>query len=107
MVTTLSGFQRKYLRGRAHSLQPVVLVGQKGATDALFQSVDEALDQHELIKIKFNDFKDKADKQEISDIIQDETGCELVGMIGHTAIFYRQNEDPAKRRIKLPQRTAD
>jgi RNA-binding protein len=106
-LTTLSGFQRKHLRGLAHSLQPVVLVGQKGATDALFLSVDEALDQHELIKIKFNDFKDKADKKEISAQIQDETGCELVGMIGHTAIFYRQHEDPAKRRIRVPQRAED
>ena len=46
------------MRGLAHGLESVVIVGQKGVTEALIKSVDENLTAHELIKIKFIDFKE-------------------------------------------------
>jgi RNA-binding protein len=94
--------QRKYLRGLAHGLKPVVFVGQKGVTAALDKAVNEALDTHELIKIKFVEFKDKALKSAITTQIEADTGATLAGLIGHTAILYRPQKDPAKRRIQLP-----
>ena len=100
----LEGFQRKYLRGIAHGLKPVVFIGQKGLTREVLLSAEKAFERHELIKLKFNDFKEKEEKKEISGRIERETGSENVGMIGHTAIFYRQQEDTEKRRISLPQR---
>ncbi len=100
----LEGFQRKYLRGFAHGLKPVVFIGQKGLTPEVLSSADKAFERHELVKVKFNDFKGKDEKTEISARIEEGTGSENVGMIGHTAIFYRQQEDPEKRRISLPQR---
>jgi RNA-binding protein len=100
----LEGFQRKYLRGLAHGLKPVVFIGRKGLTPEVLLFAEKALERHELIKMKFNDFKEKADKTEISERIEKETGAENVGMIGHTVIFYRQQEDPEKRKISLPQR---
>ncbi|MBU2548250.1 MAG: ribosome assembly RNA-binding protein YhbY [Proteobacteria bacterium] len=100
----LKGFQRKHLRGLAHHFKPVVLVGQKGLTDALVESVDEALDQHELIKIKFNEFKEAARKKEILQRLEEATGCEAVGLIGHTAVLYRRQADPEKRKITVPER---
>ena len=63
----LKGFQKKYLRGLAHNLKPVVLIGQKGLTDDLIKSADRALDRHELIKVKFNEFKEREQKTEITD----------------------------------------
>ncbi|MCJ7686189.1 MAG: ribosome assembly RNA-binding protein YhbY [Desulfobacteraceae bacterium] len=100
----LEGFQRKYLRGVAHGLKPVVFIGQKGLTPEVLLSAEKAFERHELIKMKFNDFKEKADKTEISGRIEKETGAENVGIIGHTVMFYRQQEDPEKRKISLPQR---
>lgn len=100
----LKGFQKKYLRGLAHSLKPVVLVGQSGLTPGVIAAVGEALDTHELIKIKFNDFKEKAQKTEIIGHIETQTGSGLAGLIGHMAIFYRMNPDPEKRKIMLPKR---
>ncbi len=100
----LEGFQRKYLRGVAHGLKPVVFIGQKGLTPEVLSSAEMAFQRHELIKVKFNDFKEKKQKTEISARIEKETGSENVGIIGHTAIFYRQREDPEKRKISLPQR---
>ena len=100
----LKGFQKKYLRGLAHGMKPVVNVGQKGLTEGLMASVDEALDIHELIKVKFVDFKEKSFKVEICEAIEKGTQSHMVGMIGHMAIFYRQHQDPEKRQIVLPQK---
>ena len=102
----LEGFQRKYLRGFAHGLKPVVFIGQKGLTPEVLLSAENALERHELIKVKFNDFKGKDEKTEISGRIEKETGSENVGMIGHMAILYRQQEDPEQRKIFLPQKNA-
>jgi len=61
----LEGFQRKYLRGLAHKTKPVVFIGQKGITETLNRSIDDALTAHELIKLKYIDFKEKEKKTEI------------------------------------------
>jgi RNA-binding protein len=100
----MKGFQKKYLRGLAHSLDPSILIGQKGLTDALVRVVHEELDRHELIKVKFNDFKEKEAKQAIVATLVERTGCIPIGMIGHTAIVYRQHHDPEKRKILLPDK---
>ena len=103
----LEGFQRKYLRGIAHDLKPVIFIGHKGLTSEVLSSVEKAFERHELIKVKFNDFKEREEKTEISDRIEDQTGSENVGMIGHTVIFYREHDDPEKRKISLPQREGE
>ena len=100
----LEGFQRKYLRGLAHSMKPVVLIGQNGCSDTVISAINDALSTHELIKVKFIDLKDKEQKKEILDSIEKKSRCENVGMIGHTAILYRQQNDPEKRKIILPKR---
>jgi RNA-binding protein len=103
----LAGYQRKWLRGRAHALKPVVLIGQHGPSENLIASLEEALCAHELIKVKFIEPKEKAAKFEIIANLEQATQAEMVGMTGHIAIFFRQNRDPEKRRITIPQRGTD
>lgn len=103
-METLKGYQKKFLKGLAHGLKPVVFIGQKGLSGSLIGSIRDALDTHELIKVKFIEFKEKQQKAGISEAIEAETSCRLVGIIGHTAIFYRQHADPEKRKITLPLR---
>jgi len=98
----LKGYQKQYLKGLVHGRKPYVFIGQKGITGSLLKSVDEALDKHELIKIKFIDFKEKDMKKEIMAEIEKLAVCELVGAVGHVAIFYRQQKDPGKRAIIVP-----
>jgi RNA-binding protein len=98
----LSSTQAKYLRGLAHALKPVVWVGQKGLTAELIRSADEAFQRHELIKVKFNEFKEKKQKKEIAAALENEIGCHMAGMIGHMAILYRPHSEPEKRKIHLP-----
>ena len=100
----LKGYQKKYLKGLVHGMKPLVFVGQKGLSATVTQAVDESLEKHELIKVKFIDFKEKDQKEEIVDAIEKETASELVGMVGHMAIFYRQQKDPEKRKIHVPKR---
>lgn len=101
-LESLKGSQRKYLRGLAHELKPAAFVGQKGLTQALITEVNEALDAAELIKVKFVDFKEKKVKTGLSQDIAKQTGSHLAGLIGHVAIYYRQQKDPDKRKIMIP-----
>ena len=48
----MNGKDRRYLRGLAHGLSPVVIVGQRGLSDAVVRQVDGALTDHELIKVR-------------------------------------------------------
>ena len=98
-METLKGSQRKNLRAQAHHLKPLVMIGAKGVTDQLVGSVDIALNDHELIKVKFGEFKEA--KKEMSEEIAKATKSELVGLIGNIAIFYRRHPDPEKRKIKI------
>ena len=101
-MKTLKGFEKKYLRGLAHDLKPLVLIGKEGVADGTVRAADEGLSQHELIKVKFNDFKEKEQKKTLTDVLVARTGSAQIGMIGHTAILYRPQTDPAKRQIRLP-----
>ncbi len=103
-VEKLKGYQKKYLKGLVHGMKPLVFVGQKGLSPTLTKAVDASLEKHELIKVKFIDFKEKDQKKEMVGLIEKETESELVGMIGHIAIFYRQQRDPEKRKIDVPKR---
>ena len=102
-MNSINSTQAKYLRGMAHGLKPVVFIGQRGLTDALIRSTGEAFESHELIKVKFIDYKEKKQKTEIAKALEARTGSHLAGMIGHIAILYRQHRDPEKRKIILPE----
>lgn len=101
----LTGQARKYLRGLAHSLKPVVLIGQKGTSPSVSQALEQALLKHELVKVKFIEGKTKDKKAQKISILEQDTGATMVGMIGHIAIFYRPHPDADKQKIMLPSST--
>lgn len=103
-MQTLTGFQRKHLRGLAHSADPLVHVGKFGLTEPFLASFKEHLAIHELIKVKFLDFK--KDRKELTKKMEEAADCACVGLIGHVAIFYRPQDDAKKRKIKLPTKAA-
>ena len=99
-MAKLSGSQRKWLRGQAHGLKPILRVGKQGLTDAVLDEVSAALDSHELIKLQIP--APKEEKQEAARRVEESLGAEAVGLIGHVLILYRRNPDPEKRTIELP-----
>ena len=100
-MNNLSSSQRSYLRSQAHHLEPVVLIGKHGITDGTIESIDRVLETRELIKIKFREFKDE--KLSLSEKIAELTNSQVVGVIGHTVIIFRQNPNSDKRQIHIPQ----
>jgi len=98
----LTGYQRKYLRAQAHPLKPLVLIGGRGYTEAVVEALDAALLKHELVKIKFNDDKTKEFKAKTTAALEKATRSHVVGVIGHTAIYYRPHPEPEKRKITIP-----
>ena len=87
---SLSNNQIRHLRGLAHALKPVVMVGQHGLKDSIIAEVEIALDVHELIKLKIS-VGDRDARDEIIHKIIDQTGAELVQRIGNTAVLFRRN----------------
>ncbi len=96
---SLSSRQTRQLRSLAQRLDPILHLGKAGVTDAFVASVNQALNDHELIKIKFTAFKET--KKPLAEEIATRTNGELVGIVGHVAVFYRLQPDPAKRRVPL------
>jgi len=95
----LKGSQRTYLLGLANSLKPVVQIGKNGLSPEVLTMIRQALDSHELIKIKFLEFKQE--RKILSKTIAEQTNAELIGIIGHVAIYYKQNPDTEKRVIPI------
>ena len=95
----MNGKDRRYLRGLAHALNPVVIVGQRGLTEAVVRQVDGALTDHELIKVRLSS-ECPVDRDEAGETLAMRTGAELAGHIGRVLILYRPH--PETPRIALP-----
>jgi RNA-binding protein len=98
-MNPLTSGERKYLRSLAHALDPVIWIGKEGVNDNLVAATNSALESHELIKVKFQAFKEV--KQRLTQELAEKTESEVAGIIGHVAVLYRQQPDEAKRRIDL------
>lgn len=96
----LSNKQKQHLKGLAHSLKPVVLLGQNGLTEGVLAEIENALNHHELIKVKVAT-ADREVKQLIIDAIVRETEAINVVKIGHIVVLFRPSEE---QKIELPRK---
>ena len=93
----MTGYQRKYLRGLAHPLKPVVQVGQGGVTEPVLAAVEAALLDHELIKVRL---LKPEDKKALAGELARGCNADLCGLVGHTVILYKPHpEEPV---ISIP-----
>lgn len=90
--------QRKFLEKNAQPLSPLVQVGGAGVTEEQIKQISRLLGEHELIKIKFNEFKDE--KRELSAEIAQKTEATLVRLIGNVLILYRPAEEVKNRQFE-------
>jgi RNA-binding protein len=91
--------QKQHLKGLAHSLKPVVLLGGNGLTEGVLAEIDSALTHHELIKVKVAS-ADRELKNAIVDAIIRETQSAKVQLIGHVLVIFRQS---AEMKVALPK----
>ncbi len=97
---SLSPSQRRYLRGRAHELDPVIRLGARGATQSVLSELDTALRRHELVKVKLSgDSRDERNTQ--MQALAGATGAENVQQVGHMLLLFRRNEEAPK--LALPR----
>lgn len=101
MSIKLTTKQKQFLKGLAHALNPVVMLGNNGLTEGVLAEIDCSLNHHELIKVKIAG-ADRETKQLIIDAIVRETGATEVQIIGHILVLYRQSEE---KKISLPKAT--
>ena len=92
----LTSKERAGLRGEAHHLNALVHVGHEGLTDAIRQSLDDALRTKELVKISFNKTAD-VDLKKQAGTIADSVGADVVQVIGRTITLYRENPELKKK----------
>ncbi len=91
--------QRAYLRGLANGLEPIVLIGKGGVTPEVVESVEEAYNTHELIKLGI--FKNCTEEPNaVADMIAERTHSEVVQVIGRKIVLYRA--DRINPKIELP-----
>ena len=85
---TLSEKQLRFLRGKAHALKPLVMLGQKGLTDNVVAETVQALKDHELIKVRVR-AADRPQREALLAQLVSRSSCSLVTRIGHVAVLYR------------------
>lgn len=100
MPAPLTSNQKRYLRGLAHPLRPVILVGAKGVTEALLAELDLALDHHELVKVRIA-AEDRDARDAGIAILIERSGAQLVQRVGNIACLFRRNPDAPQ--VPLPR----
>jgi RNA-binding protein len=100
MPAALSNAQKRYLRGLAHDLKPVVMVGAKGVGPSLLAELDQALELHELVKVKVA-AGDREERDALVASLLEPSDAALVARIGHVAVLYRRSKD--KPLVILPK----
>lgn len=89
---TMRGKERAELRAEAHHLRATVHVGQHGITDTLLQSLNEALEARELVKVQVERNAPQPVK-EIAGELASQVGAEVVQVIGRKTTLYRHNPE--------------
>jgi putative YhbY family RNA-binding protein len=88
---SLSPRQRALLKSRAHALEPVVQVGQAGASETVLAEVDRALTAHGLIKVRLAG--DREGRGELAQLLAEHTNAAAVQQVGKVLVLWRPRED--------------
>lgn len=89
----LTGKQKRHLRALANRIDPIIQVGKAGVGTNLIQQVDEALEARELVKVRVLP-QSPCTVEDAACFLSERTGAEVVQVIGHNLILYRQGEEP-------------
>jgi RNA-binding protein len=93
----LTSKRRSALSALASKMEPSVSLGKGGPTEAVLKHLELELARHELVKLRFVDFKEG--RRELALELAEKTGAELIRVVGNVAVLYRPDPDPEKRKI--------
>lgn len=94
MAEELSNRELRDLKGRAQLLKPMLKVGKEGLSPAFLKEVDTTLTHHDLVKVKFDEFKEQ--KKELGPKLAEGVGANLVMQVGHVVVLFRRKPAPAE-----------
>lgn len=97
----LTGKQKRFLRSEAHHLDAIFQVGKGGVSGTMLRQIEEALEARELVKISILQ-NNEDDKNDVANQLAEGTTAELVQLIGHTVVLYKQSVN--NKRIELPRK---
>jgi RNA-binding protein len=100
-MSSLTNAKIRELKARAQLMKPTLKVGHEGLSAPFIAALDEALKHHELVKVKFADFKEQ--KKELAPQLAEKTGSDLIMRVGNVAVLYRAK--PAEE--KAAEETGD
>jgi RNA-binding protein len=86
-MTKLSGPQLRRLKAQAQRLDPILKIGKAGVTDPFLAALDDALNHHELVKIKFDQRKEE--KRSLTPVILERSRSLLVLQVGNVVVLHR------------------
>lgn len=92
MLERLNNSQLRKFKAAAQLLDPMLKVGKAGLSEGFIKSVDTALAQHELVKIKFVDFKEQ--KKELAPVLAEKTASHLIMRVGNVVVLHRPRPAP-------------
>lgn len=87
MSFNLTNAKIRELKAKAQLMKPGIKVGHDGLSDAFIAALDDLLQRHELVKVKFSDFKEE--KKTLAPQLAEKTGSELIMRVGNVAVLYR------------------
>ncbi len=95
----LTNPQIRKLKGTAQRMDPSLKVGKQGLSEPFLKSLDEELNRHELVKVKFAEFKEQ--KKQLAPQLAEKTNSHLITLVGNVAVLFRRNPDPQKQKIQF------
>ena len=100
-MISLSGKQKRYLRGLGQRLDAVCIIGKAGATDEIVRNISQLLAERELVKVRLTSEHGRERKITAARLAE-ATGSNCVGVVGRTVLLYRPNEElPRDQRVRL------
>ena len=88
MDERVAGRELRDLKARAQRLKPMARIGREGLSAGFLESLDDALARHELVKVKFEEFKDQ--KKELAPVLADKMGAQVIMRVGNVVVLYRK-----------------
>ena len=95
---SLRGKQKRFLRSKAHHLQPIFQIGKGGINSAMIVQIDEALEKRELIKVSLLQNTDEI-VEEAAQVLEKEIDCEIVQIIGRVIVLYKPSTKEKYQRL--------
>ncbi len=95
----LTGKQKRFLRSKAHHIDPIFQVGKGGVNENMIKQIDDALEKRELIKASvLQNCED--DRHVVAEQLSQGARAELVQVIGHTIVLYKESRE--NKKLNLP-----